>query len=326
KHTVYGRDDIQKWAGVFLDRCDQHGNKLEVYCDDHQEVCCHVCVALNHRLCSSISHLSDLARDFLETEEFKQLPGAVDKMKSSLDEVKNDRMKYQASQKDTYKNILAGVKVLRKEINDILDQLEKTTVEQLDGMIKNLETVVQADIEACVHMNDQMTAMIEKVQQMTGKHKEMHCYLGYRRCQDKLTKAEEQVQKMQKQPEQKLIFKSDISLQPFLRNLHVLGSIDKIEIGHVYNALALKQYDVGIQSDNYRSSIVGLCEFPSGDLVIADKKNSRVKHLNRQYDVTASCALPSPPYDLCHISGKEVAVAVNDSIRHEVHFINVTTG
>ena len=49
KHTVYDRADIDKWVGFSLDRCDQHGNKLEVHCDDHQELCCHICVALNHR-------------------------------------------------------------------------------------------------------------------------------------------------------------------------------------------------------------------------------------------------------------------------------------
>ncbi|WAR26670.1 hypothetical protein MAR_012374, partial [Mya arenaria] len=76
KHAVYERGEIQKWAGFSMDRCDKHGKELEVHCDDHQELCCSVCVALNHRLCSSISHLPDLAKGFLKTEEFKQLPNS----------------------------------------------------------------------------------------------------------------------------------------------------------------------------------------------------------------------------------------------------------
>ncbi|WAR30603.1 hypothetical protein MAR_033145 [Mya arenaria] len=88
KHTVYGREDIQKWAMVSLDKCDQHGDKLSVHCDDHQEFCCSVCVALNHRLCSSISHLSDLAKGFLKIAEFKQLPAAVDNLRRRLDELR----------------------------------------------------------------------------------------------------------------------------------------------------------------------------------------------------------------------------------------------
>ena len=49
KHTVYGREDIQKWTGFAIDRCDKHGKELEVHCDDHQEPCCHVCATLYHR-------------------------------------------------------------------------------------------------------------------------------------------------------------------------------------------------------------------------------------------------------------------------------------
>ncbi|WAR30610.1 hypothetical protein MAR_033152 [Mya arenaria] len=49
KHTVYGRREIQMWSGFSLDKCDQHGDKLNVHCDDHKELCCSVCVALNHR-------------------------------------------------------------------------------------------------------------------------------------------------------------------------------------------------------------------------------------------------------------------------------------
>ncbi|WAR04999.1 hypothetical protein MAR_020368 [Mya arenaria] len=92
KHTVYGRGDIQKWIGFFMDRCDQHGNKLEVHCDHHQE--------LNDRQCSSISHLPDLARGFLETNEFKQLQSSVDKMRRRLYRVKNARMKDHIALKD----------------------------------------------------------------------------------------------------------------------------------------------------------------------------------------------------------------------------------
>ncbi|WAR08610.1 hypothetical protein MAR_018568, partial [Mya arenaria] len=172
KHVVYGRKDIQKWTGFSMDRCAQHGNKLEVHCDYHRELCCSVCVALNHRLCSSISHLPDLAKGFLKTAEFKQLPAAVDKMRSRLDELKNVRTKDQDSLIDSYKNIIAEVKDLRKNINTILDQLEKKTVEHLDSMMKELEKTIKDDLETCAQMDDQLNTMIEKLQQITGKNRE----------------------------------------------------------------------------------------------------------------------------------------------------------
>ncbi|XP_052791137.1 tripartite motif-containing protein 29-like [Mya arenaria] len=167
KHVVYGRGDIQKWERFSMDRCDQHGNKLEVHCDDHQELCCHVCVAVNHRLCSSISHLLELARGFLKTEEFKQLPAAVDKMRSRFDELKNAKLEDKAFLMDSYKNILAEIKALCKELNQILDKLEKKTVEQLHSMMKHLERSLKDDIEICAHMNELLKTMMDKFRQIT---------------------------------------------------------------------------------------------------------------------------------------------------------------
>ncbi|WAR29228.1 TRI33-like protein, partial [Mya arenaria] len=143
KHTVYGRGDIQKWVGFSFDRCDVHGDKLKVHCDDHQELCCSVCVALNHRLCSSISHLPDLAMFFLNTAEFMQLPEAVDNVRCRLDKLTNAMIKDQVSLKDSYKNTIAEIKAFRKEINTILDKLEKKTVEQLDRLMKDLKKTIK---------------------------------------------------------------------------------------------------------------------------------------------------------------------------------------
>ncbi|WAQ96330.1 hypothetical protein MAR_029020, partial [Mya arenaria] len=229
KHVVYGRGDIQKWERFSMDRCDQHGYKLEVHCDDHQELCCHTCVALNHRLCSSISHLPELARGFLEKAEFKQLPEAVDKMRSRLDELKNAaKMKDQASLKDSYKNILAEIKALRKEFDQILDKLEQKTVEQLDSMMTDSENGLKNDIETCSHMSDLLKTMMDKLKQITGKNQETNCYVGHRKCQTKLIEAKNLVHEIQGKPEEALCFTSDSSIMPFFRNLHMFGTTERV--------------------------------------------------------------------------------------------------
>ncbi|XP_052777158.1 uncharacterized protein LOC128214629 [Mya arenaria] len=191
KHVVYGRGDIQKWAGFSMDRCDQHGNKLEVHCDDHQELCCHVCVSLNHRLCSSISHLPELTRDFLKTAEFKQLP--------------------------------------------------------------------------------------------------------------------------------------------FLRNLHVFGATErviskakKLDGDYVYKGQGSKKYSIRIKNDKGICNIKGICELPSGDLVIADSKNWRLKLLDMKCKVTAHLDLPATTLHLCHTTGSEVAVVTDKT--HAIYIITVTRG
>ncbi|XP_052778747.1 uncharacterized protein LOC128216218 [Mya arenaria] len=318
KHVVYGRGEIQKWARFSIDKCDQHGKELEVHCDDHQELCCSVCVALNH---SSISHLPDLAKGFLQTAEFKQLPAAVDNIKSRLYNLTNSMKNYQASLRDSYENILVIIKALRDEINQILDTLEERTVEQLDSIMKDLEKSIKDDLETCAYMDDQLNIMIEKQQHMAGK-KETSSFIGFIKCQSKLSEAKYFVDKIRGKEGVK--YKSDESVLQPLRKLSRLGNAERVPSIYVGTAQNSSHFKVRIEKDKKRCYIAGICELPSGEMVLTNYTNDRVKLLNRQFEVIAYCDLLATPEHLCHTTDNDVAVAVSDT--NEVHFLAVTKG
>ncbi|WAR04884.1 hypothetical protein MAR_020253, partial [Mya arenaria] len=296
KHTVFEREDIQMWEGFPIRSCDQHGNKLEVHCNDHQELCCSVCVALNHRQCISISYLPNLAKSFLKTADLKQLSAAMEKMRSRLDELKNARRKDHASLKYSYKHIIAVIKAFRKEINTILDQLEKQTVKQLDSMMNDLEMCVKDDIESCANMHDKLKIMMEKYQLISVKHKVTTSYIAYRRCQDQLTKCQSVIHEIEARPKQKLLFNPKTKIETFLKCLDNLGHTD---IFQVYNWRSLKHVSVKKDRSELACHIDGIYELPNGDIVIADSSNKRVKLLNSQYQVIAHNDLPDYPQQLC---------------------------
>ena len=55
RHAVLGRKDIDKWSAATvltgpLVRCEKHAGKiLELECVDHRQLCCHVCVSIDHK-------------------------------------------------------------------------------------------------------------------------------------------------------------------------------------------------------------------------------------------------------------------------------------
>ncbi|XP_052788235.1 uncharacterized protein LOC128223034 [Mya arenaria] len=255
-------------------------------------------------------------------------------MKSRIDELKKTSLKDLASLKDSHKSIIVEIKALRTEVNRIFDKLEKMTVEQLDRMINDLEKGLKNDLDSCANMHDQLKTMMEKLQQITDKHKNISLFIGYKKCKVKLGEANVTVQDIQKRPKQVLRFKSDESLLQFLKNLSSLGNIETVSSlpkrtdgDHVYNAQSSGEYNVRIKEDQNICTISGICELPSGDYVISDSNNKRVKLLNRKYQVIAHCDLSTVPNDLCHTFGNEVAVAVDDCIaKHEVHFLIMSRG
>ncbi|XP_052781867.1 uncharacterized protein LOC128218276 isoform X2 [Mya arenaria] len=91
---------------------------------------------------------------------------------------------------------------------------------------------------------------------------------------------------------------------------------------HVFSVAEYKEYNVKMSDDKYNGSIDGVCEMPSGEFVIADWNNCKVKLLDKEYRVLDHCDVPEYPWDVCHIDGNEVAVCVNSKLL----FINATKG
>ncbi|WAR11941.1 LOW QUALITY PROTEIN: hypothetical protein MAR_026121 [Mya arenaria] len=89
QHAVLGYEDVDKWGGRgdTLISCDLHPRKvIELLCEDHAEMCCQLCVSLKHRMCRSISLISDVAKGIHKMADFKQLPSKVAQVITGLNE------------------------------------------------------------------------------------------------------------------------------------------------------------------------------------------------------------------------------------------------
>ncbi|XP_052768146.1 tripartite motif-containing protein 66-like [Mya arenaria] len=155
KHAVLGRKDVDKWVGQgdSLARCELHPEEIiKMECQDHHQLCCHLCVALNHRLCRSISLVEDLARGIPKMADFKQLPTTMSKLTSSLNQVIEDRKMNKNSLQVSGESILAKIKSLRDTLNRLLNELERKTVEQMESVLADLDRSLQKDIDSCKHI------------------------------------------------------------------------------------------------------------------------------------------------------------------------------
>ncbi|KAH3707536.1 hypothetical protein DPMN_066945 [Dreissena polymorpha] len=84
-----------------------------------------------------------------------------------------------------------------------------------------------------------------------------------------------------------------------------------------------KIYSVREQNDLQICLISSICEKVTGELLITDINNSKVKIFYKNFNVVAPCDLPTAPVSMCSTNSSKVAVALNNN---EVHFIRVTNG
>ncbi|XP_052794907.1 uncharacterized protein LOC128227960 [Mya arenaria] len=200
KHDLLGRSDVAKWVGkkceTSLEKCEKHPEEsVKMVCEDHDELCCSLCVSLSHRMCRSIRLIDDLAKGVKNTDQLKDLTQRV--------------------------------KAINTETRNTKTETNSTTA---------------------------------------------------RKCDD---------------PNYAFTTKAT----------------------HIHNLRT---------KDEKACCIKGICELQTGEIVLADCANDKMKVLNREFKIVTTLNLPQHTENMCLVGGNEVALAVDDAKKkHEVHFITI---
>ncbi|WAR09846.1 hypothetical protein MAR_034922, partial [Mya arenaria] len=299
KHSVLGKQDLSKWLGYAghspIEICDKHGDKkLDMLCEDHDELVCYVCVSLTHRMCQSIKHIPDIAGKVKSTTEFKQFPFNVRLTSSKLQSLSDKTLQNKQSLKDAGKKILAEIKSLRKKLNDTFDELETKTNTILQDQLHDVDEFLQEDIDKCTQLHDKLRTFLEAIQ----SQQDDTSYIAYRKCKDKMREAESLIQELSVKPDTILTFHSDPKIEQLLSGLNTLGETiafpckntwKYFPLSHVFKVKNISKSIVKMQSDVEGCGLGGICELPGGEILITDFKNNKVKLLDSQYQVTATC-------------------------------------
>ncbi|XP_052211973.1 uncharacterized protein LOC127831032 isoform X1 [Dreissena polymorpha] len=337
-HATYGRGDTSKWpvskeVEDFLQKCDLHEDKrLEMYCNDHSQLCCTDCAFLNHRQCAKVTLISEsvkgpppdlqlLARNILTIlKEIKKLQNYWDTNMQSL--------------QVSYDKQLHEIHKTRKKINSILDKIEKNTMKELDDKLTNLKASVKTDTDNCSKLKNDLEQLSGAIHDVVDKGKVELSFIASKKCLEKMYHSVTYLKENSVQVESSLTFQADSDVQQYLSKLSGLGgfvlSTKALSVLHqafCFTVQGKSEYNVSIPSDSDRSCrITAICVLTDDEILVADEANKRVKLLNHQYQVVGHCDLTGYPIDMCQMTQNEVAVAVNTYDTHEVLFVSVKNG
>ncbi|XP_053386204.1 uncharacterized protein LOC128550686 isoform X2 [Mercenaria mercenaria] len=127
-----------------MDVCEEHhGQVIQMFCRQHDIVCCTVCIAVEHRFCEGVEYIPKIAKGHLQDKR---------KTKMSLEEVKNDlrnlksRMENELKEfKIQYDGVLGEIRTFKKRLIERVEDLEKKSVKELQERYKQIAD----DISVC---------------------------------------------------------------------------------------------------------------------------------------------------------------------------------
>ncbi|KAH3717258.1 uncharacterized protein LOC127855710 [Dreissena polymorpha] len=333
KHVTYGRGDTSKWpvskeVEDFLLKCDLHTDKhLEMYCNDHSQLCCTNCAFLNHRQCAKVTLISESVKGPLP-----DLQLLARKIQTILEEIKKLQNYWDTNMQSlqvSYDKQLHEIHETRKQINSILDNIEQNTMKELDDKLTNLKASVKADTDNCSKLKNDLEQLSGAINDVVDKGKVELSFIASKKCLEKIYYSETYLKENSVQVESSLTFQADSDVQQYLSKLSGLGgfvlSTTALSVlDHVFTVQGKSEYNVSIPSDSYRScNITAICVLTDEEILVADFDNKRVKLLNPQYQVVGHCDLTGYPNDMCQITQNEVAVAVDKDDTHEVLYVSV---
>ncbi|KAH3696306.1 uncharacterized protein LOC127861527 isoform X3 [Dreissena polymorpha] len=326
RHSASGREEMCKWPvgkGMldFIEKCEDHQDeKLKVFCEDHRQLCCSTCVMLHHRQCSKLTLISESAK--IPTKaDFQQLSEKLQTIQQKITELQNGQNDNLSSLQTSYTFQFQKIREMRKKINAQLDELEKVTVKALDELNAKLNHSFKTDVDKFSKLEVEIKSLNKALNAAENKRGEV-AFMAYNKCMNKIQQTESYLLESPADHESALTFQPNPEIELYFSKLSALGNVEIIVHNNIF--IPVKTNRVVFEEMH---NIRGICEFPNGQIVIADDIKKKVKLLDQKYEVISSSDLSYGPWDMCQVSSNEVAVTVDDfNDVHQVQFITENKG
>ncbi|KAJ8307652.1 hypothetical protein KUTeg_014800 [Tegillarca granosa] len=148
-HKLCPLEEIQSETRTIttLEVCTQHeGKKMKLYCMDHQQACCAICVTVHHRKCEHVKTLNDAAKGIKESPEITVLTESLKTMTDELSTILEGRKINLQELQRGKQQYLDKITRMRQDINKHFDQLEDKVNQELGGRYKEASILIGNDI------------------------------------------------------------------------------------------------------------------------------------------------------------------------------------
>lgn len=354
-HKILGKGDFKSTFGSDLgklpalptQRCSNHSSKiLDIYCEDHDEVICAMCV-LEHRSCRNVKSVPDNIDNQYTRSNVKDTEKNLKSLKAKLVDQKTCKELQVADLKRSVDEINNEIQELRKKLQTLLENAEHQTVADLEKVFRKTEASIVAeikDLKSLIGSVDKIEAELKRTK--GNKVQEFVCIKTF----EKLSAQGQHIKGTQKSL-QTISFTTDRNIEKHFRKMKVLGNVSStsstdseattVEFGletinrthstpstaqpttkhSLYTVKQQRAISVKLPNDTSDKAITGSCITDDGYLLLADAVNKRLKRLDlRKEKISDFIDVKGNPWAVC-LTGKTEA-AVSSTLKY-IHFVSV---
>ena len=301
--------------------CNQN-QEVAVYCEDHDDIICDSCATVKHRRCKAFS-VQDKSRSY-PTKKFDSIIDKTKTLRMKIEHLQQERDKDRTNitrMKDTCRK---EITTFRKELNDFFDHLERDIIQDLEKNEKKRKQVIDDQIKSLTTTLKMIELDSKLLEEAKYDNKAETMFASDIKISKNLSEYETVLDDLQNNFERAdLWFQRNSKLVEMQQTIDSLGSIKekdfvsyegtstKVVLG--MKVQSSRQLNVRLSDDNELPWITGCCFMPSGDLVLCERANYKLKLLDRTFKVKDNLSLNDNPWSLSVIDNSNVIVTIPDT-------------
>ncbi|VDI59110.1 Hypothetical predicted protein [Mytilus galloprovincialis] len=273
-------------------KCADHENIFEFYCKTHDNLCCKQCLITSHNDCNEITLIEDLLSmsALQKTSALNDIEQILKCLSTNIHTAIDDRKRHLDEIQQQKDNLLGKIKEKREEINNLLDLLEKSLLQELSEVEKESSQKMEMVIKELEERSSIIIQLQSDIALMKCCTSNFQIFMGVREMTEHVSSAEKHIKSICKGSLNNVTIECIFNdqLNTFIENINTLGKIEmttiKSEISFSWaddktaqlytprkKARPFKDIQVElVHRINTRGHVTGCVILPTGKILLTD--------------------------------------------------------
>ena len=336
----YSSSTVKNNNGIL--RCDEHQATLESFCEDHDVLCCHLCISNAHRTCKRLIPIQRAANGIRDGSSISDLTSELDKLLTQFMRFKSEGEEETKTISKQGQALTDAFREFRKEVNKVLDKAELALLKKRDEICKSESQEVFEKYKECESAIPVLRTAKDRLVKLKQDTPEQNSFIIVK-------KVEKVIQKFKPVLEELADKRNPFSVKfepnkDLLTAMYSLGSIiarttehlvcvesnvpkDEDRIASVRKLKQSGEINVKSNSDKATCTITGCAFLSDNKFVIVDETNKNLKVIQIDTNtVSQTRALNVTPWDVVPLIDNNVAIRSSFSDKDENSVLVLSVG
>ncbi|XP_060561317.1 uncharacterized protein LOC132721085 [Ruditapes philippinarum] len=291
------------------ERCDRHSHKhIDMYCQNHDNVGCSTCMAVDHRSCQDICYIPEFIQNNTYQSASTEIQTKLKEISKTLaEQVTNFKQDKQRLLKRKAK-LLAHIRKFRQEINGQLDKMEKNSIDEIEDKVKHLEDKIEDNLKKLKDNMARVTLANDKLASPNTNQAEVfvHVKIG----EDAANVANICIEdNKRKSTGDDIQFQPEKAILTLLEQYKSLGTLPKTP-GTLFQIKGKQSICVTDTPQEVATDFINPCCLKDGTIILALRYKNKLKRFHSNNYTITDYPLPGAPLQVCSINAIQVAVTL----------------